>query len=146
MILAVPLMGSDCYVATRVGGPPPGGNGPPPPPPNGGGGGVIIVTSGDPIPSPPTTDALVVDRQLVASVLAASVWTPPAPGPSVGDKAGGVPRAVVTGWTQIDSQPVVVAAPEGATAVPEPTGLLLFSGGLAVVVHAARTRGLRRDC
>ena len=144
MILAVPMMGSDCYVSTRVGGPPPPADGTDPLPPNGGGGGgVIIVTSGDPIPRPPSTDALLIDRQLVVSALAASVWTPPAPTSLVDDPASGDRKFAATTSTEIEALPVAFAVPESATAVPEPSGLLLFSGGLAVAVHSLRTRADR---
>jgi hypothetical protein len=47
LMLAVPLMGSDCSFAARSGGPPPPPpDGSDPPPDHGGGGGLIIVTSG----------------------------------------------------------------------------------------------------
>lgn len=138
MILAVPLMGSDCSVAARVGGPPPPPGGTNPPPPNGGGG-IIIVTSSDPTPTVPTAEALRIERRLVASALAASVWTPPDSRPLVRDSMSWNPESAATTATQIDSLPVEFAAPQAA-AVPEPTGFVVFAGGLAVAAHSLRKR------
>jgi hypothetical protein len=141
LILAVPLMGSDCYVAGRVGGPP---SPPPddvvdPPPVTGGGGGVIIVTSNAPGASDSTGEAARVEQRLVEAVLAVSVWTPPE---HLGEAASSKdldPKSIVPEQWEIDSMPAgVTSIPSAPAAVPEPTGLVLFASGLWVASRVGR--------
>lgn len=146
LILAVPLMGSDCYVAGRVGGSP---SPPPddvvdPPPATGGGGGVIIVTSSQPGASAPTGEAARIERSHVEAALAVSVWTPPDflrvttssedPDPTSVD-----PEA----WEIGSAPPGETTRPSSPAAVPEPTGLVLFASGLWVASKVGRARGVR---
>lgn len=139
MMLAVPLMGSDCSAVARVGGPPP----PPPgtdPPPSGGGGGVIIVTSGDSSATSSSAEAARIDRTLVAAALEASVWTPPdfARASRIPERfePTDLPLAEVTlPWTPGESGldlPAPIPDAPASTPVPEPTGVLLFAIGLGV--------------
>ncbi len=148
MMLAVPLMGSDCSAVARVGGPPP----PPPgtdPPPSGGGGGVIIVTSGDSSAASSSAEAARIDRALVATALEASVWTPPdfARVSTIPERlaATDVPLAEASlPWAPGESGfDLPAEPPDGSSSspVPEPTGLLLFAGGLCV---ASSLLGRRR--
>jgi hypothetical protein len=144
MILAVPLMGSDCAVAVRSGGPVPPPNNNNPPPPSGGGGGVIIVTSGDSsVPaSVATVEAVRIERALVTSALQASVWTPPdfepvSTTPKILD-----PRSVMTAEAGFVF-PVEMVGLTPSVPVPEPTGVVLFASGLGVAASMQRPRGAR---
>ena len=152
LMLAVPLMGSDCSVAARVGGPPPPPpEGSDPPPGQGGGGGVIIVTSGASSGSSrAAAEAVQLDRAIVASALAASAWIPPEFG-NIAER----PRIVDPRWATIgepilsgepnnapmlwaDEQASAVAAP-----IPEPTGSLLFACGLGLAAEVLRRHRAR---
>ena len=146
MILTIPLMGSECAVAARVGGPPPqaGTN---PPPNNGGGGGVIIVASGNSFASGASAVSLRIDRALVASTLAVSVWTPPDServGPTSSTHA---PTSILSRKAIEPTQreagsvyPVGSVEASPSLAVPEPTGFALFAAGLWVASRAVRAR------
>ena len=145
MILTIPLMGSDCAVAARVGGPPPqGGTNPPP---NNGGGGVIIIASGNSSASGANAEAVRIDRELVTSMLAVSVWTPPDPERVAAASTADAPTSILsreeiepvlreTGFVL----PVGIAREAASLAVPEPTGFVLFAAGLWVASRAARAR------
>ena len=146
MISTLPLMGSECAVAARVGGPPPQG-GTNPPPNNGGGGGVIIVASGNSSASGANAAAVRIERELVTSMLAVSVWTPPDPERVAATSTADAPTSILsreaiepvlceTGSVL----PVGIAGGVASLAVPEPTGFVLFAAGLWVASRAARAR------
>lgn len=148
MILTVPLMGSDCAVAARVGGPPPPQDDTDPPPNNGGGGGVIIVATGDSSLSGASAESLRSERELVASALAVSVWTPPdfervvAPSTTLESTSIRARAAVVPMERDAGSVlPVEIVAESSSPAVPEPTGIVLFAAGLWVASSLARSGG-----
>lgn len=153
LMLAVPLMGSDCSVAARVGGPPPvPPDGSDPPPDHGGGGGVIIVTSGALSESSPgaEVEGVRIDRALVVSALAASVWASPTsehviegsmivhPSPFPFAESIRSEEANAAALLSADEKPSAVAAP-----VPEPTGSILFACGLGVAAEIVRLRRAR---
>jgi hypothetical protein len=152
ILLAVPLMGSECHVAARVGGPPPpppdGVD--PPPPGGGGGGGVIIVTSTNPVAAVSTLDTRPLERNLVASALAASVWTPPERKPVARSAVHPGSTIQVPISRSFDLVPAAQAGGVAALAVPEPTGALLFACGFLVASLRARARTgdplLARSC
>ncbi len=148
MILAVPLMGSDCAVAARVGGPPPPQDDTDPPPNNGGGGGVIIVATGDSALSGASAASVRSERELVASALAVSVWTPPdlwraaasstiLEPTTIRARAAVVPMERETGSVL----PVEIVAESSSPAVPEPAGIVLFAAGLWVASSVVRAVG-----
>lgn len=146
LILAVPLMGSDCYVAGRVGGPPqpPPDDVTPPPPGSGGGGGIIIVTSGGAVASAAPEEAARIERSRVEAVLAVSVWTPPALEPMASASSGQEPQAIAP----LDLEGGLAAPGEtsrlsASAAVPEPTALVLFACGLWVASRIGRARDER---
>ena len=149
MILAIPLMGSECAVAARVGGPPPQG-GTNPPPNNGGGGGVIIVASGNSSASGAHAVAVRIERELVASMLAVSVWAPPDPELVAATSTTHAPTSILS-REAIETQqpesesvlPVEIAGASPSLAVPEPTGFVLFAAGLWVASRVARAGGAR---
>lgn len=153
LMLPVPLTGSDCSVAARVGGPPPlPPDGSDPPVDHDGGDGVIIVTSEASSESSLCAKAvgMRIDRVLVASALAASVWTSPKfqqvvegsriVDPSVLSIGESVrseePNAAA--MLSADEKPSAVAAP-----VPEPTGSILFACGLGAAAEIVRPRRAR---
>lgn len=147
LILAVPLMGSECHVAARVGGPtsPPPDDVVDPPPVTGGGGGVIIVTSNQPGSATPTGEAASVEQRRVEAMLAVSVWTPP------DFSRGATPsedldrKSVVPEEPEIGSMPAgLTPRPSATAAVPEPTGLVLFASGLWLASRVGRARVVRR--
>ncbi len=148
LILAVPLMGSDCYVAGRVGGSP---SPPPddvvdPPPVTGGGGGVIIVTSSASGASAATRESARAERSHVDAALAVSVWTPPdflrgATPSEIVDPTFVVPEA----WELGSMPPGETARASSPAAVPEPTGLVLFGSGLWLASKRGR-RAQRQNC
>jgi hypothetical protein len=132
LTLSVPLMGSDCQVTARVGGPPP----PPPPPPTSppptqGGGAVIIVanTAGT---HADEASALAV-HELVSGALAASVLEAAA-----SDARSAIRAVHASIRSESDAIPLAAGAMPvslGATsvaAVPEPHAGLLFAVGLIV--------------
>lgn len=139
MILAVPLMGSECHVAARVGGPPP-----PPddvdPPPSGRGGGVIIVTSTDPVVSGATLETRLLEPTLVASALAVSVWTPSEREPVAASSVLSVSAMREPAELGFEFGQTELIGSEASFAVPEPTGALLFGCGLWIVSSRTRAR------
>lgn len=143
LMLAVPLMGSDCSVAVRVGGPPlPPPDGSDPPPDDGGGGGVIIVTSGASSESSRAAgaEAVYLDRALVASALAASAWTPP-DFETVAERSRIVdPSGAMLGESPLSGESKPASIPSAhekvsalAAPMPEPTGSLLFASGMGLI-------------
>lgn len=153
LMLAVPMMGSDCSVAARVGGPPsvpPEGSDPPPD--QGGGGGVIIVTSGASSESSPRAEVegMHIDRALVAAALAASVWTSPRFVHVVEGSRIVNPSAMPNGESIRSEVPNAAAMPSGdekasavAAPVPEPTGSILFACGVGLAAEIVRLRRAR---
>lgn len=137
LALVVPLMGNDCSLAARVGGPlppppPPSGGGDPPPP--SGGGGIIIVTSGDRAPASAMA-AKRVEPPLMASVLATSVATAPNASPRVASSVGLLASRSTLPPGPIDPASRAIAS-GSAFATPEPKASLLFLIGLALVASA----------
>jgi hypothetical protein len=147
MILAIPLMGSDCAVAVRSGVPPPqGGNNPPPN--TGGGGGVIIVASGDSAASEASVVSLRLDRAMVVSTLAVSVWTPPdrereAAGSTIhGPASIQVRDMVVRPSREVGfDRPIAMVGAPPSLAVPEPKGFVLFAVGLWIISNVSLSGG-----
>jgi hypothetical protein len=145
LILSVPLMGSDCYVAGRVGGPasPPPDDVIDPPPVTGGGGGVIIVTSNELGASAPTVDAARIERGHVEAALAVSVWTPPELEPAASSSEILDPTSLEPAqWEVASGSPHETTRLSPSAAVPEPTGLVLFASGLWVASKVGRARGV----
>jgi hypothetical protein len=138
-LLALTSMGSQCEIRARVG-EPVRPEEKPPSEPTADGGLVVVVRAGDSLAAADAASAVrrqpVVQAALGASVLAVATSGEAAVGPSAVERESA--RLLATSW--LEPGP---ASPSGGSAapVPEPSGLLLFASGLALLFPWLQRRG-----